>query len=164
MTEITNPRQVVLITTRAKAVVMGKEKENDNIFTIDWHMPTSFSPRLYAISVGKERFSYELLKESGCFVVNFMSPEYEKEILYCGRHSGRHIDKFKESKLTKEDADNIDCPRIKEALAYIECEIINQLETGDHVIFVGKIINSVLKNKGKRLFHKTGDDFTTTID
>jgi len=164
MSEITNPRQTVLITSRAKTSILGREQEKDNIFAIDWHMPSSKEPRLYAISVGKERFSSELIKKSRCFVVNFMSPDYEKEVLFCGTHSGKHMDKFIETSLTKEEAEKIDCPRINEASAFLECEVINELETGDHVIFVGKIAYGNLKKQGKRIFHKTDDRFTTTLD
>ena len=73
------------------------------------------------------------------------------------------MDKFKETKLTKEDSDTIDCPRIKEALAYLECQVTNIVETGDHLLFIGKIARIAGSKVGKRLFHVKDDDFTTTI-
>jgi len=164
MSSITNPRQTVLITSREEMTILGKEQAKDNVFTIDWHMPTSFKPLLYAISVGKSRFTCEMIKKSKVFVVNFIPLSLKKEALFCGRHSGEHIDKFRETGLTKEEADSIDCPRIKEAAAYLECEVINEIETGDHVIFIGKAVNSGHKRDEKRLFHLTKDGFTTTVD
>ena len=71
------------------------------------------------------------------------------------------MDKFKESGLHKEEAETIDCPRITEALGYLECEVINQIETGDHILFVGKITKSNQKSEGKRVFHTEGDNFKT---
>ena len=117
-------------------------------------MPTSFSPQLYAISVGKTRFSCKLIQKSKAFVVNFMDIKNEKEVLFCGTNSGEHIDKFKESGLTKEEAEKLDCARIKEALAYAECEVINEIETGDHIIFVGKVLTSDVKKHGKRILQQ----------
>jgi len=76
------------------------------------------------------------------------------------------MDKFKESGLTKEEADNIDCVRIKEAIGYHECEVVNEVDAGDHTIFIGKVVNSELKKETKRLFQGSssakGYGFTTT--
>lgn len=69
ITTLTNPRQTVLVTCRDK----------DNIITLDWHTPLSFYPMMYAISVGKTRYSLELIRKSKCSVVNFISKDYEKE-------------------------------------------------------------------------------------
>ena len=164
MTSINHPTQVVLVTCAAHAEIMGREIEKEDIVTIAWHMQTSFDPLLYAISVAKTRFSCELIKKSRVFVVNFIPYKMKQQAIFCGTHTGRHMDKFKETGLTKEEAEKVECPRIKEALAYLECEVIDEIETGDHIVFVGKVVNSVFKNKGKRLLQKSHLDFTTTVD
>jgi len=156
ITTLTNPRQTILLTCRAK----GK----DNIMTLDWHTPLSFEPMMYAVSIGKTRFSLELVQKSGVFVVNFISKDFEKEVLWSGRHSGKNFDKFKETGFHKEEAETIDCPIIKESLGYLECKVEKEIEVGDHVLFIAKVTKSKLKQKGKRLFHLFKDRFTTTID
>lgn len=157
MSELTDPRQVILVTCREEMDIFGKKEIKDNIITLAWHMPTSFNPNLYAISVGKTRFSCEIIKKSKAFVVNFVPDKLANQALICGTKSGRHVDKFKEAKLTKEEAKSVDCPRIKEALAYMECEVINEIDTGDHIIFIGKVLNSEIKKSGKRLLQKAND-------
>ncbi len=156
------PRQVVLITTRAKIDVLGKEIEKDNIITIDWHMPVSFKPPLYAISIGKARLSHEMLRKSECFVVNFMPYSLKDKVLFCGRNSGKLIDKFKETGFTKKEASTIDCSVIKQSLAHIECSVLSELDAGDHTIFIGKVLKTQETKKGKRVFHTKEDNFTTT--
>ena len=166
MPSINNPRQVILVSSRADIEIMGRKQVKDDIITLAWHMPASFNPELYAISIGKTRFSHKLISDSKVFVINFIPYELKKQALFCGTRSGEHIDKFKEAGLTKEEAEKIDCPRIKEAIAYHECEAINQIDTGDHTIFIGKIVNSELKANKKRLFQGDsslkGHGFTTT--
>lgn len=154
ITTLTNPRQTILVTCRWQ----GK----DNIITMDWHTPLSFNPMMYAISVGKTRYSLELIRQSRVFVVNFMIKDYEKEVLYCGRHSGKNLDKFTKTNLEKEGAEKIDCPRIKQALGFLECQVVDEIEIGDHVLFIAQVVSSGLKAQGKRLFHLWGDKFTTT--
>lgn len=156
ITTLTNPLQTILLTCRFQ--------DKDNIITLDWHTPLSFQPMIYAISIGKTRFSLNLVKQTRVFVVNFMTKDFEKEILFCGRHSGKDLDKFKETGLEKEEAETINCPRLKQALGYLECKVFEEIETGDHILFIGEVTKADLKARGKRLFHLYEDNFTTTVD
>lgn len=153
ISEIANPLQVVLVTSRYK--------EKDNILTLAWHMPVSFDPPLYAISAGKTRFSTSLIQKSKCFVVNFVPFELKDKVLFCGTNSGKNMDKFKESNLLKEKSEKIDCPRIKEASGFLECKVINEIDAGDHIIFIAEVVNSGLKKKTGRIYHLQGGDFAT---
>lgn len=156
ITSLSNPLQTILLTSRAE----GK----DNVMTLDWHMPLSFEPMMYAVSIGKTRHSLELVKKSKVFTVNFMPKDFEKQILFCGTHSGKDLDKFQNAGLEKEEAETIDCPRIKQALGYLECKVEKEIEAGDHILFVAAVAKAELKKKEKRLFHLFGDKFTTTED
>ena len=163
MPAISNPRQVILVTSRAVTDIFGKETTKDDAITVTWHMPCSHDPELYAVCIGKKRFSYSLIMKSGVFAVNFIPQSFEEKALFCGTHSGEHIDKFRQAGIAKEECDNIDCSRITDAVAYIECEVVNEIEAGDHVIFIGKVLSSATKNDKKRLFQAIGSRFTTTL-
>jgi flavin reductase (DIM6/NTAB) family NADH-FMN oxidoreductase RutF len=157
-----NPRQTVLVTSRGKAIVLGHEREKDDAIAIDWHMPASFTPFMYAISVGKKRFSYKLIKESGVFAVNFMPFELAKEVLFCGRHSGEYMDKIAEAGLKKQDASRIDCPVLPDSAGWLECKVLQEIDSGDHAIFIGEVISETNNSKGfKRVFHTGTDEFAT---
>ncbi|MBW2992079.1 flavin reductase family protein [Candidatus Woesearchaeota archaeon] len=147
------PRQVILVTSR--------DKGKDNVMTLSWHSPASFNPELYTIYVGKTRYSYEMIKNSKCFCVNFISKDDSELALTAGRKSGRDVDKFKE--IEKEECKEIDCPRVKKALAYMECKLIDEFEAGDHAVFVGKVVKKEEVKRGGRLFQVEGDKFTTTL-
>ncbi|MFC1697136.1 flavin reductase family protein [Nanoarchaeota archaeon] len=151
MTQIFNPRQVILVSSRAETDVMGKIEVKDNLFTLSWHMPVSFDPPLYAFSTGKSRFSTELIQKSKVFVVNFLSSDHEDAAVFCGSHTGKHMDKFKECDLEKKEADTVDCPVI-EGASYIECSVVDEIEAGDHIIIIGKINKSVDLSLKDRLF------------
>jgi len=160
--KIINPRQTVLVSCRAEAEILGKETVKNNLITLDWHIPLSFDPELYGIAVGKTRFSCELIQKSGVFCINFMPYSLAKEVLFCGRISGKHTDKFKESGLSMEECEKIDCGRVAEAAAFLECEIVEEVETGDHAFFIGRVVNSGVKKHAKRLLHLSKDEFTTS--
>jgi len=155
ITTYTNPRQVILVTSRYKS--------KDNIFALDWHTPLSFEPKIYAISVSPLRFSHYLISKSKVFVVNFMDRKYEKQMWFCGSNSGKHIDKFKETGLEKQESEKINCPCIKQALAFFECKVTKQIKAGDHTLFIAKVVKESFKEHNKRLFHIHTDNFTTTL-
>ncbi len=163
MRESVQPRQVILVTARGNANVLGRDVHKDNIITIAWHMPLSFNPEMYGVCVGKTRFSYKLIHESKVFAVNFISHELKEDALFCGRASGETTDKFEKTSLTKQECESIDCCKIAEASAVLECELVEEIETGDHVIFVGKVLNQDKRDDRKRLFHLGGDEFTSTL-
>ncbi|MBD3203146.1 hypothetical protein GF327_02550 [Candidatus Woesearchaeota archaeon] len=163
MIDIANPRQIVLVTCRAVVNNFGKQELKDNITTIIWHSPLSNEPKMYCISIHKQRFSHELLSKSKVFCVNFMDVNYESHVLFCKNNTGNNLDKFIATGLTKMEAQKIDCSLIKEASAHLECEIINEIETGDHILFLARVLNDKLYRKDKRIFHISGDEFSTII-
>jgi len=160
MFDIINPRQTVLVTCQAEVTILGQTKLKDNLITLDWHMPVSFKPMLYAIAIGKTRFSYKLIAKSGVFAVNFIPATLKEAAVYCGTRSGEHIDKFQETGVTRVQADSIVCPIIREAVAHLECEVIQEVDAGDHVIFIGKVTGTNKRSEERRLFHTDSDNFS----
>lgn len=164
MVRLSGPWQTVLVSSRANVEDRFTKREivKDNIISVDWHMPLSHVPEMFAISIGKSRYSLELIRKSKVFVINYMPYHSQKEVLYCGTNSGEHIDKFEKAGLMKEEADSVDCARVREAIAYYECEVTHEVEVGDHILFIGHVTGSDIKEKGKRLFHLGKHAFTTT--
>jgi len=105
-------------------LITSKYKEKDNVMTAAWHSPISFDPSLYAIVIGKEGFSHELIEKSKEFGVNFVDSKIKKKVLCCGRISGKDRDKFKFCGLTRKKSKKIKAPLVEEAVAWYECKVI----------------------------------------
>lgn len=130
-----------LINSGNVILVTSSYKDKSSIITIAWHCPVSIKPPALTIAVGKERFSAELIKGSGEFIVNIPNWDLMEQVLYCGTHSGKDVDKFKETKLTPERAVKLlKTPKIKECIGSIECTVINATEIGDHILFSGEVL------------------------
>ncbi|MGQ9468263.1 MAG: flavin reductase family protein [Nitrososphaerales archaeon] len=127
------PRPMVMITCISSS---GKP----NIIPVAWTMPTSFDPPMVAVSIALTRYSHKLIEETREFVINIPTKELVKHIDYLGSVSGRDVNKFKASKLTPLPAKKVKPPLIGECVAHIECELASKLDTGDHTIFVGKVV------------------------
>lgn len=130
-----HPTLTVLLTSES-------EKTKPNIITLAWTMPTSFDPPLVAVSIGKNRFSHEIVNDSREFVINVPSKEILEEVMLSGTRSGRNTNKFEETGLTPIKSKKVKPPRIKECGAHLECKVVDSIQTGDHTIFIGEIVAS----------------------
>lgn len=127
------PEPIILVTSVDK-------NGRANIIVLAWYMQTSFQPRLFAISIGKTRYSHKLISESKEFVLVFPSQKMKEQTLFCGTHSGKSIDKFKETGLIAVSSKKVKAPLIDGCLANFECKVVNSVDSGDHTIFVGEVL------------------------
>ena len=102
------------------------------------------------------------IKETKEFVMAFPSEEIKDEAFFCGTHSGRNTDKFKETGLKAIAAKRVKPPLIDKCLANFECKVVNIVETGDHTIFVGEVVAAhVYEKVAKRLYAYEGHRLST---
>ena len=127
------PLPVVMISARDK-------DEKDNIITVAWAGTICSDPPMLSISVRPERYSYNMIKESGEFVVNLTTEDLAYATDLCGVKSGRDIDKFKECKLTRIYGDVVKAPMIKESPVNIECRVKDIMELGTHHMFIAEVV------------------------
>ena len=82
------------------AVMISCQKpgEKANIITVAWAGTICSDPAMLSISVRKSRYSHDIIKDTGEFVVNLVTTELTKACDWCGVKSGRDVDKFKEMK------------------------------------------------------------------
>ena len=147
---------------------VGKDGK-PNITTLAWVMPTSIEPLLLAISVSPKRHSHKLIEETHEFVVNIPTLEIMQAVYACGSLTGRSFDKFKKAGLTPIPGRKVRAPAIRECVAHLECIVDNKFTTGDHTIFVGKVVASYADiniftesydlRKTRLLYHAGGNNF-----
>lgn len=114
--------------------------EESNIITIAWTGILNTNPAMCYISVRPERYSHNIIKENGEFAINLTTRQLAYATDWCGVKSGRDVDKFKEMKLTKERANIIKAPLIKECPVSVECKVKEIVPLGSHDMFVAEIV------------------------
>ena len=128
--------------------------EEPNVFTVAWTGILNTQPPVTYISVRPERYSYELIKQSGEFVINLPTQQLIRAVDYCGVKSGRNTDKFKEMNLRAEPAEKISAPILAQSPVNIECKVRDIVELGTHHMFIADIVSlnvakELLDNAGK---------------
>ena len=81
-----------------------------------------------------------MIKETGEFVINLTTKDLAYATDYCGVKSGIDVDKFKEARLTKEKAQYVKAPLIKESPVNIECKVVDVKECGSHDMFIANVL------------------------
>ena len=114
--------------------------EQPNALTIAWTGIVCSDPAMTYISVRPSRYSYDLIKESGEFVINLTTRDLAYATDYMGVRSGRDENKFDTMKLTPEKAVHVSCPMIAESPVSIECKVTQVLPLGTHDMFLAEIL------------------------
>ena len=114
--------------------------EKSNIITVAWTGILNTNPAMVYISVRPTRYSYNLIKENGEFVINLTNKNLVYATDWCGVKTGSKVDKFKEMHLTKENANFVQCPMIKESPVSVECKVKEIREMGSHHMFVAEVL------------------------
>ena len=114
--------------------------EKSNIITVAWTGILNTNPAMVYISVRPSRYSYDLIKNQGEFVINLTTKDLVRATDWCGVKTGAKVDKFKEMNLHKEKANFVKCPMIKESPVSVECKVKEIKELGSHTMFVAEVL------------------------
>ncbi len=114
--------------------------EKSNILTVAWTGILNTDPATVYISVRPNRYSYNLIKEQGEFVINLTNKYLVRATDWCGVKTGAKVDKFKEMNLHKEKAKFVNCPMIKESPVSVECKVKEVKEMGSHHMFIADVL------------------------
>jgi flavin reductase (DIM6/NTAB) family NADH-FMN oxidoreductase RutF len=147
------PESVSLIVT-ANTNPGGKP----NIMPLGWIMSCSFEPPMVALAVATARYTHELLCQSPRFVVAFAGEGQADLIRQTGLCTGRKVDKFEKLKIPHEIGPETKCPLLTEAAFNLECEVADSLRTGDHTVFVARIVAAYVPDVPVRKIESFGGD------
>ena len=114
--------------------------EKSNIITVAWCGITNTVPPKTYISVRPSRYSYDIIKQSGEFVINLVPSTLAKTADFCGIYTGKKVDKFEKCGLTKEKASKVNVPLIGECPISIECKVTDIIPLGSHHMVLADIL------------------------
>lgn len=135
--------------------------EKPNMFTVAWAGVINTHPPRVSISVRPSRYSYDLICQSGEFVINLPTEALARAVDWCGVKSGRDVDKFAEMGLTALPASAVGCPLVGESPVNLECKVFQRIPLGTHDLFLADVVavnvdESLLDEKGKLHLEKAG--------
>lgn len=135
--------------------------EKPNVMTAAWTGIIASDPAMTYVSIRPSRYSHQLIKESGEFVINLTHLPLVKAADWCGVKSGKNVDKFKEMGLTAAPCSKIKAPQIEEAPVSLECKVKSVTNYGTHDMFLAEIVavdvdDKYIDEEGKLWLEKAG--------
>lgn len=128
-------------------LVTSGDMQNHNVCTIAWTGILNTEPAMTYISIRKERHSYDIIKNTGEFVINLVTKDLVRALDYCGVRSGKNEDKFQKMNIEIEKAHNVSVPIIKQSPVNIECRVKQIIELGSHDMFMAEILSVDVEEK-----------------
>lgn len=138
-------------------IITARHGDRINGMTAAWVTQVSFKPALVGVAIARQRYTYELIDASKIFCINAISKEHMQLAKDFGFKTGRRMDKFA-------NVEYINAPKgspiIKAAYGYLECDVVQTVEMGDHMFVVGQVTDgAVLHENAEPLIFRWGDFF-----
>ncbi|MPZ50601.1 MAG: hypothetical protein GEU75_15105 [Dehalococcoidia bacterium] len=143
-------------------IIGSRGSDNVNGMMADWVMQVSFQPRLVACSLEKNSTTLRNLRETGVFTVNLLAAE-DRELArkfaqprdaskIQGRsETGSALIYDKMRGIPYWDGEHTACPILQAGLAYVECEVHELIDLGDHVLAVGRVLTCAVLRESTEL-------------
>ena len=143
------------------ALVTCGTVERPNVLTIGWTGIVCTRPPMTYISVRPERYSHDIIRASGEFVINLTTSAMCSETDLCGVKSGKDTDKFALCGLHTSPAQKVAAPLIEECPLSLECRVTEEKLLGSHTMFLAEIVGidadeRFLDSKGKLNLQQCG--------
>ncbi len=132
---------VTIVTTRAGDHVHG--------MTVSAFTEVSLEPPLVLVCADKSSNTHQVIAEGGVFAVNVLSED-----------QGALSIRFASKKDEDRRFDGLDCPSgatgapyIPGALVTLDCRVVAAHDAGDHVIYVGRVVETRLSGRDPLVYY-----------
>lgn len=126
----------LLYPLRSFLIVSGSE--TPDVMTADWVTVISRNPLLVGVSVAPSRTTHDRIKKEKAFAISVPSTDMLEDLWTAGTQSGPS--KTKQMDVTFTPSQQIAVSGIAEALANLECEVVDSPSYGDHTLFVAEVV------------------------
>lgn len=126
------------------------EKGKLNVMTAAWAGTICSDPVMVSVSIRKNRYSHDMIAQTGEFVMNLTNESLVKATDYVGVMTGAKIDKFNlkgNLHLTAEPSRIVKAPCIAESPLCLECKVKQVLELGSHDMFIAEVVSTDVDEK-----------------
>ena len=113
----------------------------------------SLNPLLLLICVDKTAHAHEQIAKAGRFAVNILTDEQED---ISRTFAGDAEPEQGSLRRVAHRIGNHGSPILDDVLAYMECEVVDRCEGGDHTIYIGAVVGGDLVDEGAPLLFFRG--------
>ena len=132
--------------TNGVYVIGSKNSAKINALTGVWVTRVSYEPAMVAISIGEGRLTLDYIRESKVFSINVLGNHQFDLVKHFGFQSGKNVDKFA---TVKHHIAKTGAPILDDAVAYMDCKVVQEIKTGDHYLFIGEVVDEKVQHQAE---------------
>ncbi len=107
--------------------------------TINWVTQASFEPPLVAVGIKADSQTHDIIKERKCFALNILGKGQQGQAFTFFKALVREGNSIGGESFHSGQTGS---PILENTPAFVECNLVETVEKGDHSIFIGEVINS----------------------
>jgi len=115
-----------------------------------WVQQCSFEPPLVTVAIKSGRVLAGWLNKGTNFTINILDQSQTDMVAHFGRGFGASEPAFRDLELIRPKAG---APILSEAVAYIECKVVDRWPVGDHVLLLGQLVAGRVLSEGSPMVH-----------
>lgn len=131
--------------------VCSKNRHEENMHICTYVSAVSMKPKRYMVALYDGTKTKALVEQNGHFLLQLLAQEQYKLVKHLGQQSGHKKDKLALLRKRDQVAEYQGFTYLKEALAIIECKVINTIDGGDHKLFICDVVSWKNLNEGHPL-------------
>jgi flavin reductase (DIM6/NTAB) family NADH-FMN oxidoreductase RutF len=113
-----------------------------NGMTLNWATQVSFDPKWLGIGVEHEAYTHELIAAGGVFSLCLIDREDRAIVRKFTKPVEVDLDARTLNGFAYFDGPVTGAPVLAESVAYVECEVRQPVDVGNHTLFLGEIVNA----------------------
>jgi flavin reductase (DIM6/NTAB) family NADH-FMN oxidoreductase RutF len=126
-------------------IVTARTDEDTGAFTANWLVQTSFEPPMIAIAMEQEAHSLSVVRAAGHFAVNVLESGQRDLAGQFGRAHAKVGDKLAGHPC---QAGSTGAPLLEAALGAVECRVVGETPSGDHVLILAEVVDAHFWREG----------------
>jgi len=116
--------------------------ERRNGMTLNWSTQVSFEPKWLGVAVEREAFTHELVSASGVFALCLIDREDRAIVRKFTKPVEVDLDARTLNGFPYVDGPATGAPVLAQSVAYLECDVRQPVDVGNHTLFLGEIVNA----------------------
>jgi flavin reductase (DIM6/NTAB) family NADH-FMN oxidoreductase RutF len=152
-----DPRSNKFVTT--VGLITSEGIDGPNIMACEWTHHISYNPGLIAVSLGRTKATVENIRNSKEFGINLCAKDQSILSSIAGGYSGskyNKIEAIKELGFEFTKANKIKTLMVKGAALNAECKLFQEITFGDHIMFIGEVIDATQNSEKQPLVYHDG--------
>jgi flavin reductase (DIM6/NTAB) family NADH-FMN oxidoreductase RutF len=132
------------------ATTAGKRGDTGAML-VNWVGQVSFEPRMLSLAVENTAHFLDVIRDSGVFAINVLESGQREFAGHFGKATAKVGDKLIGYEWTP---GSTGAPLLAEALGAVECRVVLEQPAGDHVLFLGEVVDAHYNRDGESLTMK----------